>query len=212
MMHLPRSAGRRRHHHHSVIPPPRSDRQAAAPTMVGAEESAVPVAAAPAGQTGEKKALPRIVAGVDGSPASVEALRWAARQADLTGAAVEAVISWDYPSTSGMEFGSLDIDWAGNARASLHVVLGNDASRVTQAVTRGHPAEVLVAAAQGAALLVVGSRGHMALSDRLLGTVSEHVAARPVPGRGGRHVPDPIALGQRTHPSDRELLSGAGPR
>ena len=152
------------------------------------------------------------MAGVDGSPASVEVLRWAARQADLTGAAVEAVISWDYPSTSGMEFGSLDIDWAGNARASLHVVLGNDASRVTQAVTRGHPAEVLVAAAQGAALLVVGSRGHMALSDRLLGTVSEHVAARPVPGRGGRHVPDPIALGQRTHPSDRELLSGAGPR
>ena len=141
-------------HHHSVIPPPRSDRQAAAPTMVGAEESAVPVAAAPAGQTGEKKALPRIVAGVDGSPASVEALRWAARQADLTGAAVEAVISWDYPSTSGMEFGLLDIDWAGNARAALadalHVALGNDASRVTQAVTRGHPAVVLVAAAQGA--------------------------------------------------------------
>ena len=80
-------------------------------------------------------------------------------------------------------------------------------------MTRGHPAEVLVAAAQGAALLVVGSRGHMALSDRLLGTVSEHVAARaPCPVVVVRHVPDPIALGQRTHLSDRELLSGAGPR
>ena len=68
-------------------------------------------------------------------------MRWAAEQADLTGAAVEAVVSWDYPSTSGMEFGSMDIDWAGNARAALadalHVALGQDASRITQAVTRG---------------------------------------------------------------------------
>ena len=183
--------------------------------MVGVEGSPVPVAAAPAGQPGEKKALPRIVVGVDGSPASVEALRWAARQADLTGAAVEAVISWDYPSTSGMEFGSLDIDWAGNARAALadalHVALGNDASRVTQAVTRGHPAEVLVAAAQGADLLVVGSRGHVALPGRLLGSVSEHVAARAsCPVVVVRHVPDPIALGQRTHLSGREVAVRGG--
>ena len=132
MMRIPATVERRRRHH-SAIPPPRSDRQAAAQsTMVGVEGSPVPVAAAPAGEPGAKKALPRIVVGVDGSPASVDALRWAARQADLTGAAVEAVISWDYPSTSGMEFGSLDIDWAGNARAALadalHVALGNDAS------------------------------------------------------------------------------------
>ncbi|ACV79959.1 UspA domain protein [Nakamurella multipartita DSM 44233] len=178
-------------------------------------EGSVPVAAAPAGEPAAKDATPRIVVGVDGSPASVDALRWAAGQADLIGAAVEAVISWEYPSTSGMEFGSLDIDWAENARAALadalDVALGEDAGRVTGTVTRGHPAEVLVAAAQGADLLVVGSRGHVALPGRLLGSVSEHVAARAsCPVVVVRHVPDPIALGQRTHHKGREALLGAG--
>ena len=125
------------------------------------------------------------------------------------------MISWDHPSTSGMEFGSLDIGWAGNARAALvdalHVSSGDDAGTVTGTVTRGHPAEVLVAAARGADLLVVGSRGHVALPGRPLGSVSEHVAARaPCPVVVVRHVPDPIALGQRTHFSGREFLAGAG--
>jgi len=43
----------------------------------------------------------RIVAGVDGSPSSICALRWAIRQAELTGAAVEAVIAWHYPIPTG---------------------------------------------------------------------------------------------------------------
>jgi hypothetical protein len=38
----------------------------------------------------------RIVAGVDGSPSLAE-LRWALRQAKLTGATVDAVIAWRYP-------------------------------------------------------------------------------------------------------------------
>lgn len=194
---------------------PGSDRRPPAPSTRVEVEGSVPVAAAPAGEPAAKNATPRIVVGVDGSPASVDALRWAAGQADLIGAAVEAVISWEYPSTSGMEFGSLDIDWAENARAALadalDVALGEDAGRVTGTVTRGHPAEVLVAAAQGADLLVVGSRGHVALPGRLLGSVSEHVAARAsCPVVVVRHVPDPIALGQRTHHMGREALLGAG--
>ncbi|HEY6788940.1 MAG TPA: universal stress protein, partial [Trebonia sp.] len=43
---------------------------------------------------------PRIVAGVDGSPSSMSALRWAVRQAALTGAAVDAVIAWCYPAAT----------------------------------------------------------------------------------------------------------------
>ena len=73
------------------------------------------------------------------------------------------------------------------------------------------PPKVLVAAAPGADLLVVGSRGHVALPGRLLGSVSEHVAARAsCRGVVVRHLPDPITLGQRTHVSGREALSGAG--
>ena len=214
MIRIPATIEGRRHH--SANQQPELDGQPAAQsTMFGFGGSPAPLAAAPAGQPAAKKAAPRIVVGVDGSPASVDALRWAARQADAIGAAVEAVISWDYPSTSGMEFGSLDIDWAGNARAALadtlHVALGSGADTVTSTVTRGHPVEVLVAAAQGADLLVVGSRGHVALPGRLLGSVSEHVAARaPCPVVVVRHIPDPIALGQRTHLSGRKALAGAG--
>ena len=96
MNRIPATDGERRRH--STITPPSSDRQATEQTaMFGFGGSP---AAAPAGQPGVKRAAPRIVVGVDGSPASVDALRWAARQAELTGAAVEAVISWDYPSTT----------------------------------------------------------------------------------------------------------------
>ncbi|SCG02997.1 Universal stress protein family protein [Streptomyces sp. Ncost-T6T-2b] len=42
----------------------------------------------------------RIVVGVDGSDSSIKALHWAVRQAELTGATVEAVNSWEYPATS----------------------------------------------------------------------------------------------------------------
>jgi len=40
----------------------------------------------------------RIVVGVDGSPPSREALRWAVRQAALTGSVVDAVIAWHDPA------------------------------------------------------------------------------------------------------------------
>ena len=41
---------------------------------------------------------PRIVVGVDGSPSSVTALRWAIKQADLNGSAVEAITAWQIPA------------------------------------------------------------------------------------------------------------------
>src|SRR5262249_60002652 len=51
----------------------------------------------------------RIVVGVDGSPSANAALRWAVRQAELTGDAIEAVIVWQFPIV-GASYG-----WAGVA-------------------------------------------------------------------------------------------------
>ena len=51
--------------------------------------------------TTEPEAGRRIVVGVDGSAPSKAALAWAARQARLTGATVEAIIAWEYPATYG---------------------------------------------------------------------------------------------------------------
>ena len=43
----------------------------------------------------------RIVVGVDGSPSSRSALRWAVGQARMTGGTVDAVIAWQIPMVLG---------------------------------------------------------------------------------------------------------------
>ena len=43
----------------------------------------------------------RIVVGVDGSESSIAALRWAIRQAKFTGARVDAVAVWRFPTGYG---------------------------------------------------------------------------------------------------------------
>jgi len=120
-----------------------------------------------------------IVVGVDGSDSSKAALRWAIRQAKLTGAAVEAVTAWRFPVGYGMA--TLDshgvIDFEGDAKETLTKALAEVSGLdpevpVRPLVTEGHPAEVLLSAARRAELLVVGSRGHGGLASALLGSVS----------------------------------------
>jgi nucleotide-binding universal stress UspA family protein len=123
-----------------------------------------------------------VVVGVDGSPSSVQALRWALGQARLTGAAVRAVTTWDFPASYGWAVSVDDVDWEGAARTVLERAVkeaaGADATvPVEQVVVRGHPAQVLVEVAAGADLLVVGSRGHGGFAGLLLGSVSQHVVA-----------------------------------
>lgn len=61
----------------------------------------------------------RIVIGVDGSSASIDALKWAIRQAALTGAAIEAVIGWQYPTVYGGYPIADTTDWPSNAKGIL---------------------------------------------------------------------------------------------
>jgi len=127
---------------------------------------------------------PRIVAGVDGSPSSKAALRWALRQSRLTGATVDAVIAWQIPTvptayTVGPVLVEEEGDFEEAARKTLEAAINDvaepaDSPRVRAQVVRGYPAQVLVDAAAGADLLVVGSRGHSALASALLGSVSQH--------------------------------------
>jgi nucleotide-binding universal stress UspA family protein len=125
----------------------------------------------------------RIVVGVDGSPHSEEALRWAIGQARLTGQPVDAVTSWTVPVDLGVggEGGLVAYDWEGLAIRTLEhtvakVVNPADGVQVSQHVVVGHAATVLVAA--DAALLVIGSRGRGGFAGMLLGSVSQHVIAR----------------------------------
>jgi len=128
----------------------------------------------------ERRGSERIVVGVDGSPSSGAALRWAVRQADLTGAHVHAVIAWSIPVTYGpMPVPRLWTDWSGIARStleeSLRATLGDRAGDVKAEVVEGGAALVLLEAARDADLVVVGSRGHGGFVGLLLGSVAQHV-------------------------------------
>lgn len=122
----------------------------------------------------------RIVVGVDGSEASLDAVRWALRQADLTQSTLEAVTSWDVPSQFA-ELVAEKIDWDARAAALLQDSLTplevDGDVQITRVTRQGHPARVLLDASRGADLLVVGSRGHDGFAGMLLGSVSSHVIA-----------------------------------
>jgi nucleotide-binding universal stress UspA family protein len=136
---------------------------------------------------------PRIVVGVDGSPSSRTALRWAIRQANFTNGAVDAVLAWQIPMVlQGYGMAPIYVEEDGsfeeNAKKTIETVINEevepaDSERVRSLVINGHPAEVLLAVAIGADLLVVGSRGHGEFAQALLGSVSQncvHHASCPV--------------------------------
>ena len=139
-----------------------------------------------------QNAVPRIVAGVDGSPPSIAALRWAVHQAQLSGSTIDAVIAWEFPVAGG-SFGWAptapfdDTDYSEIAAKSLNAAVAEASPPpgviVNQIVTAGSAAQVLLNAARDADLLVVGNRGHGGLADALIGSVSVrclHHATCPV--------------------------------
>jgi nucleotide-binding universal stress UspA family protein len=144
----------------------------------------------------------RIVVGVDGSESSKHALRWAMRQAELTGASVDAINAWQIPLYAGVapmiETGA-DIEALAKAgeqilTETLADVAGDHSPTVIRTrVVEGHPAFALLQAAEGAELLVLGCRGHGGFVGALLGSVSQYCvqhAACPVVVIRGPHLRD----------------------
>ncbi|WP_055491135.1 universal stress protein [Streptomyces sp. TP-A0356] len=125
---------------------------------------------------------PRVVVGVDGSPSSYAALRWAVRQACLVGGTVDAVAAWELPGMFGWSGPAVDADVDEEAARQglaqeLTEVLGTEpAAPVRPLVVRGNPVDVLLRASEGAEALVVGGRGRGGFARALLGSVSHHVA------------------------------------
>ena len=134
-----------------------------------------------------------IVVGVDGSEPSHEALRWAAAEAELRDARLRAVHVWTFvPPTPIGEPGMIPMpagDYAGQMdaeRAAGEAELGDSLAAafpdgtpagLESSLVEGDAAEALVEAAEGADLLVVGSRGRSGIASVLLGSVSRHVVS-----------------------------------
>jgi nucleotide-binding universal stress UspA family protein len=136
-----------------------------------------------------------IVVGVDNSDGSRAALRWALSYARVTGAPVQAITAWQDPSMYGTYGMVPDPYGPGGIAATAEQALAKTVSdlvatldqpvEVRTATAEGRAAPILLKAAAGADLLVVGSRGHGALAGMLLGSVSQHCV---------QHSPCPVVV------------------
>ena len=153
----------------------------------------------------------RIVVGVDGSPASLRALHWAAGEAARRRTGLDVVHAWKWPHSILLT----DVFKEPSAvkaqeRELLHRAVESLAPHehvpcdVRSILVQDEATTALVRAATTAELLVVGSRGRGGFSGLLLGSVSQHcthhaacpVAVIPPAWTGGDHGPvGPIVVG-----------------
>ncbi|CAL9280517.1 Universal stress protein [Streptomyces sp. SudanB25_2051] len=165
-----------------------------------------------------------ITAGVDGSPESLAAAAWAAREAALRGLPLQLVHAWlwqplDVPVAQDRQAE------AGRAQAVLdeaeaQVRRQHPDVLVTTRLVSDTPVPALLEAAGSAEMLVLGSRGHGALLGFLLGSYGQQViAASPRPvvavrarredaaGPAGADAGE-IVVGQQGGPEESEAVLG----
>lgn len=138
--------------------------------------------------------IARIVVGIDGSPASEAALRWALEEAQVRELPLRAIYAYEYPivSTTSQALHLLETDFAAYRAAgdrildeALNAVDPSTPVEVERVVAEGPPAVALIDATEPDDMLVVGSRGRGGFTGLLLGSVSEQCA---------RHARCPVVI------------------
>jgi nucleotide-binding universal stress UspA family protein len=126
-----------------------------------------------------------IVVGVDDSPCSIDAVRWAVTEAKLRRARLRAVHAWRFrsvaPAPARPPVGLDRESYVADAKRRLESALakagvGNEDVEIERVVAEATPTEALVAAAQDASLLVLGARGLGTFAGLILGHVSHQCA------------------------------------
>lgn len=156
-----------------------------------------------------------IVAGVDGSPESLAAADWAAREAEYRGLPLRLVHAWRWEP--------LDLPLAQDPavqqkaardllrQAETEVSENHPDRPLTAQVLGDTPVAALLETARDADLLVIGSRGHGPLMGFILGSYAQQIiAASPVPvvavrspdGRPADPATGEIVVGQTGSPED----------
>lgn len=124
-----------------------------------------------------------VVVGVDGSDPSIAALNWAGRYGAATGASVQALHIWHYPTGAGLPPGitpeSVTDEVTANQRKELGEAIDkahlDPDAHVEARLAYGHPAQVLIDESKTASLLVLGYKGHGGFTGMLTGSVSLQV-------------------------------------
>jgi nucleotide-binding universal stress UspA family protein len=137
----------------------------------------------------------RVVVGVDGSDTGTNALHWAAAEATARGAALDVVLAWGLPVAVASPYdGVPDITLYEDAERTVLAALMQDPAlagvNVTGHLVAGGAAGALIARAEGAGLVVVGSSGRGRLLGAILGSTSRQVV---------HHAPCPVVVLRDLH-------------
>ncbi|AHH97014.1 universal stress protein [Kutzneria albida] len=128
----------------------------------------------------------KVVVGVDGSQASVDALRWALEEARRRDAEVHVVTAWHTdpppvegpPPVVGMPYHAaeeaLTAQQAQQDQAMACVAGEAQGMTVYRHMVSQWPPRALVHLSTGADLLVLGRQGHSWVAEKLLGSVSAY--------------------------------------
>ncbi|SNS11200.1 Nucleotide-binding universal stress protein, UspA family [Geodermatophilus saharensis] len=148
---------------------------------------------------------PRVVVGVDDSPAARTALQRAAEEARRLGATLEVVAAFR-PEAYWSDLYAITAPPASETEEHARARTGQIVAEVLGAgaeadvrVVQGAPGEALVERADGAALLVVGSRSRSRVVGMVLGSVALHCAV---------NAPCPVMV-VHPHPATGEAVPAA---
>ena len=139
-----------------------------------------------------------VVVGVDGSDASMDALRFAANEARQRAVPLRVVCGWNPPVTGKWPAGIM-VDPEPFERAAHHAIDAMitaveselEGIKVEPIVAAGGGATALLEHCTDATILVVGSRGRGGFKGLLLGSVSQQVVLHaPCPVIVVRHPPE----------------------
>lgn len=127
----------------------------------------------------------RMVVGIDGSPASRRALRWAAARAPALGRYVQAVCVdppqlWhEHPRFENGD-GPNGLDLPVGLQKLVADVAATAGTVIEAKTLSGDPAEVLLGLSAESDLLVMGSRGHASTGEDTLGSLVRTCATRAI--------------------------------